>query len=520
MKNKNLLKLLVIPTVILGVVNCSAPQALAEYVQVDKDNPALEAKNNLMIEKDLSKDAKVTVTTNITDLDRVQISHQEKGSEELYASFQKDYGQTTVSIKDVTEADEITVNHSYVGKYNGSDVSAQVKYSNFKKSVKNEGEASFFFSDNLYSGFVYNMIRQLNVEVTFIDTATQQPIDLKGESYLTFNSLNGTQKGEPNVEFADEFVSYLNQPEGLNIYSVKDSNILEVPNTIDNEGLVYAGASDSFTDVLGSDDYKKNTVSYQIGGKQSQFKLGTLNDRGGVWTSLNSATLFSVTPEKPTKAIQNNEGEDIDGGKVKPGQELTYKISQKVNTLGMDLLEKYKSMTFIDKLPEEVTYVDSELQDEKGTKVDEKGTKLLEESTNTLTYNVSTDYLQKEMKYNGETYTLNVKVKVKDDVKDGVVLKNIANVTINKNSQDTNEVIVTPEIDPPVTPVDPPVTPEPKPDPVIDPETPQDPKPVTLPATGGMDLNLKYILGFVGFLAVVGSAASTLIYFINKRKKA
>lgn len=505
MEKNKLVKLMIIPMVLVGMVLPFAQLVSAEHIQVDKDNPILEAKNDLVIEKNLSKDSKTTVTTNITDPSRVKISHQEKGSEELYTSFQKEYGQNTVSIKDVSEADEITVNYSYVGKYNGSDVGAKVIYSNFKKSIKNAGEASFCFSDNLYSGFVYSLVRQLNVEVTFFDIATQKPIELKGESYLTFNSLNGSQKGAPNAEFADEFVSYLNQPEGLNIYTVKGSNILEVPNTIDNVGRVYAGASNSFTDIIGGEDYKNNTVSYQIGGINSQFKLGTLNDRGSVWTSLNSATLFSVVPDKPTKAIQNEDAEDIDGGKVKAGQEITYKISQKVNTLGVDLLEKYKSMTFLDKLPAEVTYVDSELQDESGTKVDETGTKKIDESTNTLTYSVSADYLENEMKYNAETYTLNVKVRVKDDVKDGVVLKNIANVTIDEKSQDTNEVTVTPEI--PVVP-----TPEePKPE-VVTPK----PEVIDLPATGGMDMSNVYAVGGV-VATILISAVGLGVYFIKKR---
>lgn len=412
-----------------------------------------------------------------------------------------DYQVDGIILDKPSATDTVTVEYGVIGTYKNKPVTAKVVYSNI--IVDNENKLpALTFSSNLSMGQWRWNIKQLDSMYTFYYEDGSK-VELEGDSFLGINSLD-----------LGEYGWYKNASD----YYVTDKTFLtETQNPLTNDGTVMLGTGKGitdptdtdYTDEVGASTFTKETVSFKVSGTDHLFTYGTADGRQ--WWATSSATLFNVVPEKPTKSIENTEGEDIDGGKVKPGQEVTYKISQKVNTLGVDLLTKYKSMTFVDKLPEEVTYVDSELQDESGKKVDETGMKELDEATNTLTYKVSPDYLQNGMKYNAETYTLNVNVKVKDDVKDGVVLKNIANVTINENSQDTNEVTVTPEIDPPVTP-------EPKPEPKPEvPEPVQEAKPVTLPATGGMDLNTKYTLGFVVLLTVVGAISGTIIYVIKKR---
>lgn len=512
MKKNKLVKLMVIPMVLVGMILPFTQQVSAEHVEVDKDNPAINEKNSLMIEKapekkgfthetnvgdrslliDLPADAPVGITGT---LESVKNNKPD--------SFEAGYGVKGILIKDVQPEDVYELTYNYVGKYDKKPISAKVAISNIKQEHTDGldfDEASLSFSESLFSGFVYRNIAQMDVKISFFDEEGKI-IDFTDNGFISINSHN-----------EGEYSAYMNT-ELTDIYTIKDTTVFYKENDrYPDSPKIWEGSSNEFTDWLGGETFKKATVSYKIKSPDLEFIIGSTHN--SAWNAFSSATLFNVLPEKPVKVIQNENGEDIDSGKVKPGQEITYKISQKVNTLGVDLLEKYKSMTFVDKLPEEVTYVDSELQDESGTKVDETGTKKIDESTNTLTYSVSADYLENGMKYNAETYTLNVKVKVKEDVKDGVLLKNIANVTINENSQDTNEVTVIPEIDPPVTPVDPPVTPEPKPDPVVDPVTPQDLKPVTLPATGGMEMSKGPLFAF---LVGIGTVCGGVVYFLKKR---
>lgn len=507
MKKKSLLKILVVPAVLLGTLNYMAPKASAELVVVDKENPTIDAKNNLLIDKDPEVKG-VTLSGVAIDDKRATVEiDQNEGVDKGNASY-------IIPADKIKTGDTVVGKYEKVGTYKKEKVNAEITFKNVRYGKAEDisfSDLKITFNKNLYGGFFVSNADDFEINVKFT-TQSGEVIDLEEGAFITVNSLN-------EGEFADRVVPNAELKEYVtNDTLVKHKKV----SPIDREVYVGVGKtipnisesevpSDSFEDVLGAQTFKRATVSFEVKGKEQDFVIGTKDRK--IWFTLNSATLFNVKPEQPKKDVENSDNESIDGGKVKAGQELTYKITQKVNTLGMDLLEKYKSMTFVDKLPDEVTYVDSELHDDKGAKVDEKGTKKLEESTNTLTYNVSTDYLQKEMKYNGETYTLNVKVKVKDDVKDGVVLKNIANVTINNNSQDTNEVTVTPEIEKPVTPVDPPVTPEPKPDPV----TPQEPKPVVLPATGGMSMNSKYLVGVVAVVAVV-SLSGLVVYLIKKRE--
>ena len=48
------------------------------------------------------------------------------------------------------------------------------------------------------------------------------------------------------------------------------------------------------------------------------------------------------------------------------GQGITYRVSQKVHTLGVETVSKYSALKFVDKLPAEVDYVSAWLEDAAG----------------------------------------------------------------------------------------------------------------------------------------------------------
>ena len=54
------------------------------------------------------------------------------------------------------------------------------------------------------------------------------------------------------------------------------------------------------------------------------------------------------------------------------GQEITYRVSQKVHTLGVETVSKYSALKFVDKLPAEVDYVSAWLEDAAGNKISER----------------------------------------------------------------------------------------------------------------------------------------------------
>lgn len=59
---------------------------------------------------------------------------------------------------------------------------------------------------------------------------------------------------------------------------------------------------------------------------------------------------------KPTKAVVNKDGKDINNTTVKVGDTLYYHVDQKVGVLGKDLSERYPSFTIKDQLDKRLTY--------------------------------------------------------------------------------------------------------------------------------------------------------------------
>ncbi len=488
-----------IPAVMLGVLNCSSQQASAELVIVDKDTETIDAKNNLLIDKapelkgvsiksSSIDEGRASITVNPETVDFTLLPNQFKQNDEISAKYEK------------------------VGTYKNEKVNAEVIFKNIRyvdSKNTNFSDLKITFNKNLYEGFFVSNADDFEINVKFFNQ-TGEVIDLEEGAFITINSLN---KGE--------FANRLVPNNDLKDYITNDS-VVKYKNVSPINREVYVGTgetipmisetevpSDSFEDVLGAQTFKRATVSFEVNGTEQNFVIGTADQR--IWFTLNSATLFNVVPEKPVKLIQNKNGDDINNETVKAGDLITYKITQKVNTLGMDILEKYKSMQIIDKLPPEVTFEKAELYDEKNQVVDEKGVSDLNNETNTLIYSVNPDYIEKEMAFNGETYILKVDTKVREGIESGTVIKNTAAVSINGKEQATNEVVVSPEeVEVPVEPAPKEPTPQ-----IVKPVIEE--KPVELPATGGMDLSMKYrigvVLSIVSFFSIVGA----VIYLIKKR---
>lgn len=168
-------------------------------------------------------------------------------------------------------------------------------------------------------------------------------------------------------------------PTGTNLPKINTRGLRYVAKQPKFDGVtVYGGGSEKdFFDTVGSASYTKNAVAFNFGGIQSpQFLTGTLlhqtwpeqtnydqhrvNIHGWVFPS--TSNVFHSTPEKPTKTVSDvdeidvvsNEFVDLD---EKDYEVLTYKVNQKVFTMGVDDNEYYTRFAISDVVSVEVDYI-------------------------------------------------------------------------------------------------------------------------------------------------------------------
>ncbi|MEG0553241.1 MAG: isopeptide-forming domain-containing fimbrial protein [Carnobacterium sp.] len=414
---KKLTKMLFVSVIFAGsTLGFFTQEAIAEVVIVDKDDPAINATNNLVVEMNPERKG-YTVETNTGNRAKIyskdenaplnesssNYQFEENFKTDLAPNYVKGYGATAVALHDVKNTDTVTVTYNNVGKYNKKPVKAVATYSNitYFDAPTDYDYPMIDISENLFSGNIFFNIGSFDYDLEFRLAETDEVIEFNKDAYIGVNSLN-----------LGEFVGYRNSNEN-NVYITNDTLVKfqGVAAITGATGDYWRGSSNDFIDKIGSENFKKATVSFQISGKKQSFTLGS--EHGSAWMSISSATLFSVEPEKPTKTVVNTEGKDIHKVQVQHGQTIAYLISQKINTLGQDLLEKYSTFIIEDYLPEEVTFVTAELVDEKGTVVPDAGTIDFDDKSNKVTYTANENMLKNVMQYTGETYSLKITVKVK-----------------------------------------------------------------------------------------------------------
>ncbi|WP_086348657.1 isopeptide-forming domain-containing fimbrial protein [Candidatus Enterococcus clewellii] len=407
---------------VLGVslsllVFLSGEKANAEIVTVDRENP-ISATNNLIIDKDVTVskadvkatgDATIEYFTDSADVEPINV-------------FQKGYGATKITFGNVTGTEKVTVKQSSIGTYKGKKISSVIEYSNFKRD--DTGERPFLIlSDHLFSGYWYDHVIQMDISVKFFDEQNNQ-VSFNKDAFISFNSLN---KGE--------FASYLNQSADLNTYITNDSNVIEGNNPFNSSEKVMIGASNDFEDVLGSQTFKKNTASFQISGNELNFRVGIDSEISTVWNSLSSATLFNTEPEAPKKDVALSVGgASVNGKEVFAGQTLIYPVEFKVHTLGVDLLEKYSKLQVVDKLSEYVTYEKMWLPEDSSAAAN------YDKDSHKVTLTTSKNFRESVIKYNAESYTAYVQVKVNANATSANVIKNTASLVVNSTTKDSNTV--------------------------------------------------------------------------------
>lgn len=357
-------------------------------------------------------------------------------------------GQAFVNWDDskLSSTDYIDLEYKNTGTYMGKEVSVTVRLSDFvtgrnrydsEKNTTDGYKNYIIFTSNLIHGFTFSGIGSMSATFKAYYNDDNTPVNFEDNSYITFNSLNGSKMVDYQANNFDavEFAGY-EKMSTLSYYVTATTGVKEYINPITKTGSVVGGVvvpstDDKFTDTVGASDFTNGSVTFAISGQNPKFTIGSTSYM--MWVAFNSSAVFNMKPEIPQKIVNINKQE------VVSGQEIQYGISQKVNILNIDILTRYSSFEIIDILPDKVSYLSSKLVDKDNREVDVKGSYFYNKESHNLTYTSSSDFL-KTMKMNGETYTLLINVKVNDDIRASDTIKNTGKVIINNLEQSTNEV--------------------------------------------------------------------------------
>lgn len=358
-----------------------------------------------------------------------------------------------------TSSDYIETSHKKVGKFGNKWINAKVRYSNLKHAAVwgggigiHKSHGYLDISENLTNGRMYANFSMFDISYTFtyMDSGKEVEFisDADNHSFLTFNSLNArylpsmaypdswvSTQDSSHPLHASEFVTYLTHDtnaETTNVYVTKDSNIQSstVAANGSSQNFFNGKTDEGFEDKLGSQTFKKNSVSFELKGTTQTFRLGA--GRACAWATDSGATLFMEKPStiQPSKKVLSEDGKEIDTQEVKKGQTVLWEVSVPVGNMGANLLEKYSELKVVDPLPNQVDYVSYKVLDSTGKDITTDTTIAMNGQETTV--NFSNDYLQNKMLYESETYKVVFTTKVKNSLTGYNKIENQASVFYNK----------------------------------------------------------------------------------------
>ncbi|MBA1392671.1 isopeptide-forming domain-containing fimbrial protein, partial [Lactobacillus sp. XV13L] len=442
---KNILGVIFAVSGILILVSQLAGKVSA-MTQVDPTDPKISSNNSLIISKHPPKSPVHIDIDGPTPIGRKRAPEGEGNNdgkgwklEDLnniltvanggYRDFQAEYGAETIvwpahTLKDVNK---VTATYGIVGTYKGKDVTAKIELSNFQDiPATNSNKVDWLiFSDSLWSGLCYYGVESFTQTYHFFYT-DGSPVHFdntdSSHTYLTYNSMNGAMNQPGKDSKFSEWVSGQN---------AKNSYV--TTSTIEEEGQFGSGFSaiggmqhwnhkydnmghpfseDGFEDKLGAPTYTDASSVWEVDSDAPAFIVGSERNHQGfmTWLSFSSATIWNNRPEKPIKDVVED-GKSINNKLVVPHEKFEYTITQKVGIMGQDMLTKYRQFDINDKLPNEVTYLDTAYitDDATGKRLDANAGAFTYEN-GILTYKFSYNYLKNIMAYEGETYTVHIPV--------------------------------------------------------------------------------------------------------------
>ena len=326
-----------------------------------------------------------------------------------------DTGASTARFTNLRNSSVVQITYANIGTYNDKAVGARVTFTELGSL-----SALYYCETSFYNGwwFIGNeSASRAQVKVDYFYVDTQETIRFDGNSFMTFNSLNTGEYASPLSGTTTGYTA--------SATNVAVTRVSGVPS--------FRGSNNNFTDYLGGSTFYKNSVSIPLYATGNTFYLGC-NTHTGYWISPSSASIAIPRPENPYKT--ENGVTFLE--ETEEGQEITYRVSQKVHTLGVETVSKYSALKFVDKLPAEVDYVSAWLEDAAGNKLN-AGTVSYDKDSHKVTYTFSSSYLASSMAYQGETYTLVINTTVNGTAEDDYFY-NSCKVYFNSMAVESNEV--------------------------------------------------------------------------------
>ena len=221
--------------------------------------------------------------------------------------------------QDALSKAEVNVTYPKVGYINDQDgnlkeIGVKLTIKNIQRSPSPKNWTGYPFqypsidlSSNLFSGTVITGISSAEWNFTFFYVDNSEEIDFSSvaNGYMSFNSLNGYGPNGTN----GEFVKASDNRTG----SVVENSIIKkgIVSTVKGQNFelsfqdVYYGTSDGFKDYLGSEDFNKASVKFDLKGTTNTFKLGTGGGAGHrAWFTFASSAIVPVKQKAPSKTVQ------------------------------------------------------------------------------------------------------------------------------------------------------------------------------------------------------------------------
>lgn len=281
-------------------------------------------------------------------------------------------------------SDTIVVRYQNVGAYAESaqdealtkKMGAILTISNIKHNSNTPaGDTRYIdFSNNFYSGIVYNGIASFDLDVTFISEDGQQQLkfpsasdDGEYNSYFTFGSLNGNNPGEHE---------WAGTRSGIKGVRTTDTLVKErrrgwyegIGEGVWEKDKPYTGKN-QWGDFLGSTNYERGAVSFPMVGTTQLFKLK--GESGFTWQSFSSGYLVPLEAPAPQKTVHRTaelglENNNLDGVTVDRDQDdlasFYYTIYQPTYSIPDESIAKPNKIILTDQLPAGMTVKASDIR--------------------------------------------------------------------------------------------------------------------------------------------------------------
>ena len=316
-----------------------------------------------------------------------------------------------------------------------------------------KGDRYIDFSNNFYSGTLYNGIKEFYLDITFTDETGQHPLSfpaLEGngdyKSVFTFGSLNGNEGRHEWAGTRSGLEGIL--AKGAMITAYEEGWYMGTGVGVWDQDKPHTGPN-QWGDFLGSTNYELGAVSFPMVGETQLFKIRS-ND-GFTWQSFSSGYVVPLEPSAPQKTVHRTDDfgpsyNNLDGKTINRDTDdlssFYYTIYQPTYRIPDESIAKPKQIMFKDQLPAGMTVEKVELRNTNGDVINDD-VKVTISPDGKLTYALS-DMEIEDLTFNGDSFALQMEVKVDDDFVG--TLKNQARVKFDSGDpyiwrKRTNEVV-------------------------------------------------------------------------------